>query len=390
MRDATWVTAAILMFSCAQGVPAGDGILDVAAVSPTPSPAAPDGGPVADAGPAQGPCDPSLSATVTVADTGACPGVMPKPSSCAADITICSGIGSGANGVYGNSASAATSDGRGSVVLSCHRADVGPPLLNYLFVPTRAGFVSKAGLGVDVRPLRDGFIASEGSYRLPPPAYDFLAHDGTLRAAQKGGALYAGADGAVVVQAADGLLIANSFAADGTLKTTATIATFTAPAGSLMLEGAMSSAGATLVVWQVYGETSASARWVGPDGSPASPPFSISGWSDSAPRVAALAGGAIAVAAQPESGVATRKWRGVIGAGETAERPAPPWLSSLGDFLLLPGGKAMAFGNEILAADGTGCGTVDLGAPLVGIGVDGSAFSARSEQTFRVHPQLFR
>jgi hypothetical protein len=49
----------------------------------------------------------------------------------------------------------------------------------------------------------------------------------------------------------------------------------------------------------------------------------------------------------------------------------------------------MAFGSEILAADGTVCGTVDLGAPLVGVGVDGTAFSARSEKTFRVHPQLF-
>jgi hypothetical protein len=33
---------------------------------------------------------------------------------------------------------------------------------------------------------------------------------------------------------------------------------------------------------------------------------------------------------------------------------------------------------------------VDVGAPLVGIGVDGTAFSARDQRTFRVHPQLFR
>lgn len=390
MRDATWVTTAILMFSCAQGVPAGDGILDVASGAATPPPAAADAGPAPDPGLAAGPCDPSLAAAVAVADTGACPGVMPRPSSCAADITICSGVGSGSTGVHGDSASGATSDGRGSVVLSCHRADVGPPLLNYLFVPTRSGFVSKAGLGVDVRPLRDGFIASEGSYMLPPPAYDFLAHDGALRAAQKGGALYAGPDGAVLVHAGDGLLIADSIAADGTLKSTATIAPIAAPAGTLMLEGAMSTSGTTLVIWQVYGEATATARWLGADGSPAGPSFSISGWTDSAPRTAALAGGAIAVAAQPESGANARSWRGVIGAGETVERPAAPWLSARGSFLLLPGGKAMAFGGEIVGPDGTACGTVDLGAPLVGIGVDGTAFSARSEQTFRVHPQLFR
>ena len=35
-------------------------------------------------------------------------------------------------------------------------------------------------------------------------------------------------------------------------------------------------------------------------------------------------------------------------------------------------------------------GTVDLGAPLVGIGLDGTAFAARNQRTFRIYPQLFR
>ena len=73
------------------------------------------------------------------------------------------------DGPQGDSASAATSDGRGSVVLSCHRADVGPPQDNYLFVPKTSGFISKALLGIDVRPLADGFVSSRGSVRLPPP-----------------------------------------------------------------------------------------------------------------------------------------------------------------------------------------------------------------------------
>ena len=76
--------------------------------------------------------------------------------------------------------------------------------------------------------------------------------------------------------------------------------------------------------------------------------------------------------------------------GYTVERPAPGWLASRGDFFLLPQGRAMAFGTEILAADGSSCGAVNLGAPLVGIGVDGTAFTARSQRTFRIHPQLFR
>jgi hypothetical protein len=50
----------------------------------------------------------------------------------------------------------------------------------------------------------------------------------------------------------------------------------------------------------------------------------------------------------------------------------------------------MAFGTEIVAPDGRSCGTVDLGAPLIGIGVDGTAFTGRSERTFRIYPQLFR
>jgi hypothetical protein len=388
MRNPTLVTTAMLMFSCAQGVPAGDGVVDVAAGAPA-SPGGADGGPAVDAAPA-GPCDPSRAFAVTVTDTGACPGVMPRPSSCTAEITICSGVGSGANGVYGNSVSAATSDGRGSVVLSCHRADVGPPLLNYLFVPLPSGFVSKSGLGVDVRPLRDGFIVSQGSSLLPPPGYDFLAHDGDLRTSQKGGVLYASPDGATVVHAEGGQLIAQSFAADGTLRNTLPFATFAGAAGSLSFDGATNAKGATLVIWQAYGEPNASARWLSADGTPSTAVFSIAGWTDRAPQAAALAGDAIAIAAQPESGVAARSWRGLIGAGETVEQAAPAWLSSRGAFLLLPAGKAMAFGGEIVGADGTRCGTVDVGAPLVGIGVDGSAFSAPTDKTFRVHPQLFR
>ncbi len=352
------------------------------------TPQQPDAGP-ADPGVAAAPCDPAIAAAegVAIVDTGACPGVIPAASTCAAELTICSGLGSGDTG---NAVIGATSDGRGSVVLSCRRNDVGAPRLNFLFVPIRNGFVSKASLGIDVRPLRDGFVASEGSYLLPPPTYDFLAHDGGFRAAQNGGALYAGPDGAVIVRAADGQLIAQSFAADGTSRMTTAIAAFSGSAGNLMLSGAMSSTGAALVVWQIHGQQDASARWLAANGSPSSAPFSVAGWSSSAPQTAALAGGAIAIAAEPQSGVATRSWRGIVAAGDTVERPAPAWLASRGDFFLLPQGRAMAFGTEILAADGSTCGTVNLGAPLVGIGVDGTAFTARSQRTFRIHPQLFR
>jgi hypothetical protein len=382
MRKTAWLTTATLIFGCAQGGSVGDPLVVVGAPPPPP-----------DAGPAvSGPCDPSIAAGngVAIADTGACPGLVPAAASCAAEITICSGVRASMDGLQGDSASAATSDGRGSVVLSCHRADVGPPQNNYLFVPKPSGFISKAPLGVDVRPLADGFVSSRGSVQLPPPEYDFLAHDGDLRSAQNGGTLYAGPQGAVILHPSGGQLVAQSFGADGTLRATTTVGAVTASAGSIMTGGSMSTTGATLLIWQVYGERDAWARWLAPDGSLASAAFSVAGWTDSAPFTAALAGGAVAIAAQPPSGVTSRSWRGVILAGDTSERPAPAWLAARGDFFLLPRGDAMAFGREIVGADGTPCGTVDLGAPLVGIGVDGTAFAARSERTFRIYPQLFR
>jgi hypothetical protein len=314
---------------------------------------------------------------------------LPAAVTCAADLTICSGVGNPPEGgMSGNSAVGATSDGRGSVVLSCHRAEVGPPLLNFLFVPTRSGFVSKAGLGVDVRPLGDGFVVSQGSYALP--SYDFIAHDGNLRAGQRGGTLYASATRAVIVHPTNGEIVAQSFTAAGELAATTSLASFSARPGSLMLGGAMNASGATLVVWQIYGESKATARWLAADGTPGAVPFSIAGWTSNVPDARALAGGSIAIAAEPPSGVSIRSWRGVIAPAETVERPAPAWLAARGDFLLLPEGKAMAFGTGILAGDGTVCGTVDLGAPLVGIGLDGTAFAARNQRTFRIYPQLFR
>jgi len=267
---------------------------------------------------------------------------------------------------------------------------VGPPQNNYLFVPKTSGFISKALLGIDVRPLADGFVSSRGSVQLPPPEYDFLAHDGDLRSAQNGGMLYAGPNGAVILRLDGGQLVARSFGADGTLRATSTVGAFPASSGNPMLGGSMTTAGATLIIWQVYGEADAKARWLAPDGTLATGTFPIAGWTDSAPFTSALAGGAVAIAAQPPSGVGSRSWRGVIAPGDTGERPAPQWLASRGDFFLLPGGRAMAFGPEIVGADGTLCGRVDFGAPLVGIGADGTAFAARSERTFRIYPQLFR
>src|SRR5207248_2063078 len=209
------------------------------------------------------------------------------------------------------------------------------------------------GLGVDVRPLHDGFVVSEGSYILPPPSYDFIAHDGDLRKGQRGGTLYASATRAVIVRLTNGEIVAQSFSAAGELAATATVASFSGYPGSLMLGGAMNASGATLVIWQVYGESKASARWLAADGTPATAPFSIDGWKSDVPHTRTLAGGSIAIAAEPPSGVYILRWRGVIAPDETVERPAPPWPAAGGGFPPLPRGTGMACRAQNPAARGT-------------------------------------
>src|SRR2546430_3070233 len=118
------------------------------------------------------------------------------------------------------------------------------------------------------------------------------------------------------------------------------------------------------LVGRALGKGEGKARWLAPDGTLATGTFPIAGWTDSAPFTAALAGGAVAIAAQPPSGVTSRSWRGLIGAGDTRERPVPAWLASRGDFFLLPRGSALAVGREIVRADGALCGPGALGAPL--------------------------
>jgi hypothetical protein len=316
-----------------------------------------------------------------IASSGSCPGILPAAVTCAADLVLCNGSS--------NRPEAATSDGRGSVALFC-ASDAGTSRFGDLFVPRRGGFVSTMPLGDDVRPLADGFVTSSGTLTTSPPSWDFLAHDGSLRASQPAGFLLAGANGAVLVRASGSALVAQSLGADGAPGLTTELATLQAPADRLMLAGAIDVSGAALVIWQVNGEARASARWLSASGAPATAAFGIQGWLDAIPAAAPLAGGGVALARATQGGASPPQWRSVVAAGRAAENPAPAWLAGRGSFLLLPGGKAMAFGTEIVAPDGTSCGTVDLGAPLLGIGVDGTAIAAQDARTFRLYPQLFR
>lgn len=316
-----------------------------------------------------------------IANSGSCTGILPTAVTCAADLVLCSGSG--------NRPAAATSDGRGSLALFC-ASDVGTSRFGDLFVPRRGGFVSTMPLGDDVRPLADGFIVSSGTLTASPPSWDFLAHDGSLRASQPSGFLLSSANGAVLVRVSGSALVAQSLGADGTPGLTTELAALQAPADRLMLAGAIDVKGAALVIWQVNGEARASARWLGANGMPATAAFQIQGWLDGIPSPAPLAGGGIALARATQSGTNPPEWRSVVAAGHAAEDPVPGWLAGRGSFFLLPGGKAMAFGSEIVAPDGASCGTVDLGAPLLGIGVDGTAIVAQDPRTFRLFPQLFR
>ncbi|HET7788494.1 MAG TPA: hypothetical protein VFL36_21145 [Myxococcales bacterium] len=392
MRATTLVTAAIVMSGCAQGAaepqqPAADVAAsqrqtpagnppDAGAAPPGPG-AVPPGAGVAPAGP----CDPSIHPAVVIASSGRCAAILPAAATCAADLVLCNG-GS-------NQPAAATSDGRGSVALFCAGAG-GGSRFGDLFVPMHGAFVSRMALGSDVRPLADGFVTPAEGASAPAFSWDFLAHDGSLRASQPAGFLLAGPNRAVLVGASGSALLAQSFAADGTPGTTTELGTLPASAGRLMLGGAVDTSGAALVIWQLDGEPRASARWLSAGGAAATPAFELQGWLDAIPAAAPLAGGGIALAASAQGGSSAPQWRGIVAAGRTVEDPAPAWLAGRGSFFLLPGGKAMAFGSEIVAPDGTTCGTVDLGAPLLGVGVDGTAITAQDARTFRLYPQLFR
>jgi len=372
MRVTTLLTTAIVMSGCAQGAVEPQGSTDVSASQPQPPAPTPPGAGIAPAGP----CDSSIRPAVAVADSGRCPGLLPAAVTCAADLVLCNGSS--------NRPAAATSDGRGSAALFC----AGSPSFGDLFVPMHGAFVSRMPLGADVRPLADGFVTPSGT--LSAASWDFLAHDGSLRASQPSGFLLSAPDRAVLVRVSGSALVAQSFAADGTPGRAVELGMLHAAGSGLMLGGAIDVSGAALVIWQVKGDASATARWLGPDGSLTTAAFALQGWPDAIPAAAALAGGGIALARAPASASTSPQWRGIVAAARTAEEPAPSWLAGRGGFFLLPGGKAMAFGTEIVAPDGTSCGTVDLGAPLLGVGVDGTAISAQDSRTFRLYPQLFR
>ena len=399
----------MLMFGCAQASGHGEEVVlasvgNASDAGAPPAPASPvpsDGGtgPVAagaaDAGPPPGPCDPSLDAAAgtSVADVGACPGILPARPSCAADLILCSGVSPSTTGtLHGTWAAAAAGDGRGGLALACGNADVGPSRFFSLYLPMPSGFVSKSFLGYAAWATQDGFVTVGTSPAVA--SYLFRAQDGSaLASVPAGGPIFVGERSIVVLrvaqQGADAAISAQGYRTDGTpLGEAQPLATLAGVSASeLMFGGAAEVGGRTLALWQVYGQSGAWARWLAADGAALTRAFAIQGWTDHVPDAAALAGGGVALPALPGAGQA---WRSVVASGATAEEPAPSWLASRGAFTLFPGGRAMLFGTEVVAAGGTRCGTLDLGAPVLGIGADGTAVTARDPKTFRLYPQLLR
>jgi hypothetical protein len=390
---------ALLISGCGGGVKGGEPAASVASPAPAagpqgaapPATGAPDAGPAAgpDAGPAAGPCDPSIDAAhgTTVSDSGACPGVMPAAPACAGDLLLCGGTTSSSLGVSGNFASAAAIDGLSGLALACTAADNSATFYN-LYLPMPSGFVSRAPLGAGAWATQDGFV-TVGRSTGPSPMV-FRAQDGSeLSSAPAASRIFVGERSILAVRAAqqgsDVLLTAQGYATTGApLLDAQPVATLTgASSGSLMLGGAATAGGSTLLIWQIYGQSGASARWLAADGTAPGAAFALQGWTSGIPDAAALADGGVALS----TGTA---WRGVVAAGAASETPAPQWLASRGPVQLFPGGRAMLFGIEVLAPDGTRCGTLDLGAPVLGIGNSGTVVTARDQRTFRIYPQLLR
>ena len=287
---------------------------------------------------------------------------MPPATAAFADLPVCSSSAF---------AAAATADGAGALALACQLKDSGR--LGYM-VYLSGRFAGT--LGDNALPLESGFVSSGPSQNF------FFAHDARPLASVAPGRVFAGTSGNVeVAAAAAGAVSAQRYDATGVAIGSAV--QLGDISGTPVLGGAADVNGHTLVIWSSWDSDVTMARWLGPDGAAETAAFRISGWADNIGDSAALPGGGVAV-----GGSTGPRWRGVMAAGATAESPAPGWLTSRGSFSLVRGGRAMLFGNEVVAPDGTSCGSLPF--DVLGVGADGTVFAAPAPTTFRVYPNLLK
>lgn len=295
-----------------------------------------------------------------------CAGQMPASVPSPVDLVLC--------GANGSSAAFAFGDGHGDLALGCASGDTGPGVFFGLYLAYGYGYLSKAPLGYAAWPSADGFV---GMSVYPNGPFELHARDGGMLASLPGTHVLAGPRSLLVATVGAAGISVQAFS--GAPQVVAA-----APAG-VSVGGAGDANGDTLLLWQTYGDNTAWARWLGPDGAPVTDAFKVAPWAQASIRdPLPLAGGGMAM-----QKFADPRWRGVIASLATAESAPPSWLSSRGGFFLARHGTAMAFTTgELLAADGTSCGSLGLGAPLVGVGLDGTAVTAPDSKTFRMWPQL--
>jgi hypothetical protein len=331
-------------------------------------------------------CDSALGPQVLVYDTGSCPGVMPKAPSCMQKVAACTGVTASSLGPRGTLASAATSNVAGALAIACSNADVGPSPGFALFAQAPAGYAAAVHLGDSAVPSLAGFVATQTGFNGRPPSdLVFFDASGAQKASVSEGTAFVGPAAVEVATVVSGTLMLQQYSFDG--KPRGAPQTVGAAAGSVLLDGATDNLGHTLVIWGSYGDTSTSARWFAPDGSPETAAFQLESAASTIGHSQALADGGIAIGASTGA-----RWRSIITAGSTIPAPAPAWLAAQdSSFTVVRSGRAMAFGNQIVAPDGTACGTLDFqNAALLGIGQDGTALATVDGASVLVYPRLLQ
>jgi hypothetical protein len=335
--------------------------------------------------PAPAICDQAVAPAIAILDTSACKGVMPAKPACAARIAACVGVTTSDLGPHGAAASLATSDSQGSVSIECTSADGTPSPGSALFAPAARGFGAGVHLGDGALPLPSGFVATASSTNgHPPPDVLFFDHQGTQLASHSEGFAIVGPAGVEIATVLDDAVVLQQFGFGGTAR--GAQQTVGPASGGVILGGATDSLGHTLVIFGTYGQPVTMARWFAPDGTPETALFQISGWAQNIGTSAALPGGGVAV-----GGAIGPRWRSVMTAGSTVEESVPPWLSSRGSFVPVRGGRALAFGTEIVASNGISCGSIDIGSSqLLGIGRDGTVVTTDDGANATVYPRLLQ
>lgn len=295
------------------------------------------------------------------------------------EVAGCSGVTAGASGPTGTFAGAATADATGSLALGCQNAQTGRDVF-FVFLPFSGNYRRIAPLSERAVPMQSGFYSTSQSQRGPSFLFD---RAGRPLASLGESHAFASAAGTVeVISLSGGTLLAQQYDV-GAVPHGGAVRLADAGQGQLVVGGAANAAGRTLVVWGTGDRVQG--RWLGADGQPETPAFLLGGRADQIGDSAALPDGSVAI-----GGANGPRWRSVVAQGATTESAAPGWLASRGAFAVVRGGKALLFGQELVAADGTSCGSIDFGSAPAGVGLDGTVVTVADEKTFRVYPQLLR